>query len=66
LRLESGHSDKVEDTHCGVTRPGFLAVGGDVGYLSPGQAIIFTAHQVVVCRDEANQHHFVKLDADVF
>jgi hypothetical protein len=41
LTLSPGEYDKLGLVHCGVTREGFIAVGGDVRTIEDGQEISF-------------------------
>ncbi len=61
ITLQHGKYDKLGSIHCGVTRPGALAVGGDVGYIEEGQAMLFPIYQIVACRDADGDHHFLRL-----
>lgn len=50
--LQAPNYDKLGSIHCGVTRPGFVAVGGQVSNLDNGHGILFTKTQIVVCRSD--------------
>lgn len=41
LVLEPKKHDKLGIIHCGVTREGFIAVGGDIADIDDGQEIVF-------------------------
>ncbi|MGD8313030.1 MAG: hypothetical protein PVJ66_10595 [Gammaproteobacteria bacterium] len=41
LTLEPARHDKLGVVHCGVTREGFIAVGGDPRNIDDGQEILF-------------------------
>lgn len=50
ITLSARHHDKLGMLHCGVTRAGFVAVGGDVADITDGGKIEFPRHQVTVER----------------
>lgn len=63
LVLRAGEYDKMDTIHCGVTRSGFVAVGGDVSTISDNQVVLFMMHNVAVCRND-NTHTFVVMPAN--
>ena len=64
LRLNPGTYDKLSSVHCGVARPGFVAVGGDVAFLAVGQAVWFQMNGILVCRAIDDVHRFIHLNLD--
>ncbi len=58
IMLKPGEYESVGTVHCGVTRSGFVAVGGYVSDINDGQALLFVKSQVVACRD-GDQHTFL-------
>jgi len=41
LTLEPKKYDKLGVIHCGVTREGFIAVGGDTSDIADGEEVVF-------------------------
>ncbi|MGB0847548.1 MAG: hypothetical protein ACPGSM_12530, partial [Thiolinea sp.] len=58
--LGAGQYEKLGTIHCGVTRPGFVAVGGDVSTIVDSQVVLFRTHKVAVCRNGDN-HTFIAI-----
>lgn len=59
LVLIAGKYDKLGSVHCGTSRVGFVAVGGDVADLEDGQGVLFTRTKIVVCR-KGDEHVFTR------
>ena len=51
LTLEPGKHDKLGIIHCGVTREGFIAVGGDPRDIADGEEILFEHVDIKVKRN---------------
>ncbi len=50
---------KIGALHCGVTREGFVTVGGDVAAIGEGESVRFERHRVTVRRD-GEDYRFVR------
>ena len=59
--LKAGLYEKLGLVHCGVTRSGFVAVGGDVSTIIDKQVVLFLTHKVAVCRNGDN-HIFMFIE----
>ena len=61
LNLQPGSYAKLGSVHCGVTKPGFVAVGGDVSPVAEGEAVLFHFYRILVSRDDQDNHRFLRL-----
>jgi hypothetical protein len=60
LSLTPHHHDKLGIVHCGVTREGFIVVGGDPRDIADGQEIIFERARIKARRD-GNKYTFTRV-----
>jgi hypothetical protein len=60
LVLEPRKHDKLGIIHCGVTREGFIAVGGEVADIDDGQEIVFDRVHIKASR-KGSEYTFSKV-----
>ncbi len=60
ITLTPATHDKLGVLHCGVTRVGFVAVGGDVHDIADGEDVFFERVQVKV-RREGEEYTFSRV-----
>lgn len=61
LDLTASQYDRMGVFHCGVTRDGFVSVGGDVATLAVGEAVLFHYPNIVVCRHADEEYRFIRI-----
>ncbi|MGD2137735.1 MAG: hypothetical protein PVJ66_04335 [Gammaproteobacteria bacterium] len=61
LTLEAKRHDKLGSLHCGVTREGFVSVGGDVASIADGEQVDFERLRVSVTR-QGGEYTFTRHD----
>ena len=59
LTLAPAHHDKLGIIHCGVTREGFIVVGGDPRDIEDGQEILFDRTGIRV-RRQGSEYTFMR------
>jgi hypothetical protein len=59
LTLAPTEHDKLGIVHCGVTRPGFIAVGGEPRNIEDGQEIVF-ARTGIRARRQGGEYTFTR------
>ena len=60
LTLEPAKHDKLGIIHCGVTREGFIAVGGDPRNIDDGEEILFERVGIKASR-QGSEYTFTKI-----
>jgi len=61
LTLGPAKHDKLGIIHCGVTREGFIAVGGDPRNIEDGQEILFE-RVGIKARRQGSEYTFTRVD----
>jgi hypothetical protein len=61
LTLGPAKHDKLGIIHCGVTREGFIAVGGDPRDIDDGEEILFE-HVGIKARRQGSEYTFTKVE----
>jgi hypothetical protein len=61
LTLKPATHDKLGIIHCGVTREGFIAVGGEPRNIADGEEILFERVGIKAKRS-GNEYIFTRLD----